>query len=96
MKRIRIIHRTEYHYHGPVTFGPHRVLMRPREGHDVRIVHSDITIEPKASVRWLRDIEGNSVAVEREQEKAAPISGSWSGPSNAFKEMVVSVQVVAQ
>jgi len=63
MKRIRIIHRTEYHYHEPVTFGPHRVLMRPREGHDVRIARSDIQIEPQASVRWLRDIEGNSVAI---------------------------------
>lgn len=37
MKRIRIIHDTEYHYHTPVAFGPHRALLRPREGHDVHI-----------------------------------------------------------
>lgn len=62
MKRIRIVHRTAYHYRQPVTFGPHRVLMRPREGHDVRIVSSRVEIEPQAVVRWLWDIEGNSVA----------------------------------
>lgn len=63
MKRIRIIHNTEYHYSQPVTFGQHRALMRPREGHDVRIVTGRVEIEPKATVRWLRDIESNSVAV---------------------------------
>jgi transglutaminase-like putative cysteine protease len=63
MKRIRIIHRTEYHYHQPVVFGPHRALMRPREGHDVQIVRGRIEIEPAADVRWLRDIYGNSVAI---------------------------------
>ena len=37
MKRIRIVHNTEYSYHQPVKFGPHRAMMRPREGHDVNI-----------------------------------------------------------
>lgn len=63
MKRIRITHRTEYHYHQPVSFGPHRAMMRPREGHDVRIANGRVEIEPAAEVRWLRDIYGNSVAV---------------------------------
>ncbi|HAB17882.1 MAG TPA: hypothetical protein DCE44_15680, partial [Verrucomicrobiales bacterium] len=40
MKRIRITHRTEYFYREPVTFGPHRAMMRPREGHDLRIASS--------------------------------------------------------
>ncbi len=71
MKRIRIIHRTEYLYHQPVSFGPHRVLMRPREGHDVRIAHARVEIEPAASIRWLRDIEGNSVAVVAFETPAA-------------------------
>ena len=63
MKRIRITHQTEYHYHQPVTFGPHRAMLRPREGHDVHIVKGQYEIEPKAAVRWLRDVHGNSVAV---------------------------------
>src|SRR5437868_6466123 len=38
MRRIRIIHKTEYFYNQPVTFGTHLAMMRPREGHDVHIV----------------------------------------------------------
>jgi len=63
VKRIRIIHETAYHYREPVTFGPHRALMRPREGHDVRIESGRVEIEPKATIRWLRDINANSVAI---------------------------------
>jgi transglutaminase-like putative cysteine protease len=63
MKRIKITHKTVYHYHTPVTFGPHRALLRPREGHDVHIASSLLEIEPKANVRWLRDIYGNSIAI---------------------------------
>ena len=63
MKRIRIIHRTEYHYNEPVSFGPHRVMMRPREGHDVHIVRGRLDVEPAATVRWLRDIYSNSIAL---------------------------------
>ena len=63
MKRIRILHKTEYFYDQPVKFGPHRALLRPREGHDVHIARSRLDVEPSAAVRWLRDIYGNSVAV---------------------------------
>jgi len=63
MKRIRIIHKTEYFYNQPVTFNPHRALMRPREGHDVHIVRGAVDIAPKATVRWLRDIYDNAIAI---------------------------------
>jgi transglutaminase-like putative cysteine protease len=63
MKRIRITHKTEYHYRTPVTFGTHQALLRPREGHDVHIESSLLKVEPAAEVRWLRDIYGNSIAV---------------------------------
>jgi transglutaminase-like putative cysteine protease len=63
VKRIRIVHRTEYHYSQPVSFGPHRAMLRPREGHDVHIVRGRLDVEPGASVRWLRDIYDNSIAV---------------------------------
>jgi transglutaminase-like putative cysteine protease len=63
MKRIRIIHKTEYSYNQPVTFNPHRALMRPREGHDVHIVRAAVDITPRATVRWLRDIYDNAIAI---------------------------------
>lgn len=63
MKRICITHVTEYHYRSAVRFGPHRALLRPREGHDVHIAGSRLEIEPEARVRWYRDIYGNSNAI---------------------------------
>jgi transglutaminase-like putative cysteine protease len=63
MKRIRIAHNTEYHYSAPVSFGPHRIMMRPREGHNVRLVSGRLEVEPKAELRWLRDIYDNSIAI---------------------------------
>lgn len=63
MKRIRIVHKSEYRYSQPVRFGPHRAMMRPREGHDVHIVRGRLDVQPEATVRWLRDIYGNSIAI---------------------------------
>ena len=74
MKRIRITHVTEYHYHTPVTFGPHRAMLRPREGHDLHIVSSRLAIEPAANVRWYRDIYGNSIAIITFTEPARKLS----------------------
>src|SRR5262245_61456426 len=74
MKRIRIIHRTEYHYNQPVRFGPHRAMMRPREGHDVHIVRGRLDVKPTATVRWLRDIYGNSIAIITFSEPSANLS----------------------
>lgn len=70
MPRLRIIHRTEYHYRSPVTFGPHTAMLRPREGHDVHIAAARLEVEPAADVRWLRDIYGNSLAVLTFKEPA--------------------------
>jgi transglutaminase-like putative cysteine protease len=63
MKRLRILHSTEYSYHQPVKFGPHRALMRPREGHDLHIARARVSIAPRASLRWLRDTYDNSIAI---------------------------------
>jgi len=63
MKRIRITHLTEYFYRESVQFGVHRALMRPREGYDLHIVAGRLLITPNSTVRWLRDLNGNSVAV---------------------------------
>jgi transglutaminase-like putative cysteine protease len=63
MKLICIIHETAYYYNQPVSLGPHRAMMRPREGHDVRIVRGKVDVQPTANIRWLRDIYGNSIAI---------------------------------
>jgi hypothetical protein len=51
MEHLRIDHHTEYRYRSPVTFGPHRAMLRPREGHDVHIEKLALSVEPSANVR---------------------------------------------
>lgn len=63
MSRLRIIHDTAYRYDAPVTFGPHRLVLRPREGHDVRLESMVLTITPAHEIRWSRDVFSNSVAL---------------------------------
>ena len=59
---LRIIHRTHYAYAEPVTFQSHRLVIRPREGHDLRVESLLLAITPAADVVWTRDIFGNSIA----------------------------------
>jgi len=60
--KIRIQHRTTYSYTVPVSFGQHRIMVRPREGHDVHIESSALEITPAHTIRWMRDVNGNSLA----------------------------------
>ncbi|MEJ2576695.1 MAG: transglutaminase family protein [Gammaproteobacteria bacterium] len=62
MKRIQIIHSTVYRYAEPVRFLRHKLYLRPREGHDIRIESSALTISPSYAIDWYRDVYGNSVA----------------------------------
>ncbi len=63
MQRLRIQHLTEYFFPMPVTLNQHRLLVRPREGHDVRIESSRLEISPAYSINWYRDVFDNSLAV---------------------------------
>jgi transglutaminase-like putative cysteine protease len=63
MRRLRIQHLTEYLFPTQVTFNSHRLLLRPREGHDVRIESSKLTITPAHTIKWQRDVFDNSLAV---------------------------------
>jgi transglutaminase-like putative cysteine protease len=62
MNRLRIIHETIYRYSRPVEFGPHRLVLRPREGHDLRVEEMNLELEPDYELEWSWDIFGNSVA----------------------------------
>jgi transglutaminase-like putative cysteine protease len=63
MRRLRVEHVTEFDFGAEVQLLPHRLLMRPRESHSVRIAASVLKIEPAATIRWQRDIYDNSVAL---------------------------------
>jgi transglutaminase-like putative cysteine protease len=59
---IRILHCTEYTYDRPVVLHPHRLMLRPRDGHDLWVDDAFLSITPTATLRWFFDTFGNSVA----------------------------------
>jgi transglutaminase-like putative cysteine protease len=63
MSRLLIEHGTVYTYRRPVTFGRHRLVLRPREGHDVRVESMTLDISPGHRLVWGRDVFNNSVAI---------------------------------
>ena len=61
--RYDIVHTTLYRYREPVTFGEHRVMFRPRDSHDLRVLATDLQVSPEAIVRMIQDPHSNSVAL---------------------------------
>ena len=60
----RVLHRTRYGYSSPVRLGQHRLMLRPRDSHELRLVASGLAIRPQPiRTRWLFDVHGNSVAL---------------------------------
>src|SRR3954465_4612855 len=74
VRRLQIDHRTEYRFAGHVTLLPHRLLLRPRESHSVRILSSQLSITPDHSLRWQRDAFDNSAALVSFSEPASVLS----------------------
>lgn len=66
MPVLGVHHVTTYRYRQPVAFGEHRMMFRPREGHDQRLIETQLEITPKPSeLRWQHDVFGNSVGIAR-------------------------------
>ena len=61
MAALRIHHKTTYRFHQPVTLWPHRLLLRPRESRELRLVSSDVTVTPAAAISWAQDVFGNTI-----------------------------------
>jgi transglutaminase-like putative cysteine protease len=60
---LKISHKTVYRFRVPVTLGPHRLMLRPRESRDLRLMSHTLTITPPSTVTWAHDVFGNAVAV---------------------------------
>jgi YD repeat-containing protein len=61
MARLCIRHQTLYAYERPVSFAPHRLLVRPRDSHAIRVENALLTVSPPGETRWQYDALGNSV-----------------------------------
>jgi len=64
MAVLHITHKTTYVYSKPVEFGEHRLMSRPRDSHDLRLLETTLVIDPPATaIRWIHDVFGNSIAI---------------------------------
>jgi transglutaminase-like putative cysteine protease len=71
--KIHIYHRTSYHYSLKVLLGPHRLMMRPREGHGVRLEACSFKIPLPHRLRWVRDLHENNIGLVDFTELASEI-----------------------
>jgi transglutaminase-like putative cysteine protease len=74
MKVLTVRHSTTYRYARPVEFGRHRLMLRPRDSHDLRLIGAELTLSPRGTVRWLHDVFGNSVALVDFKEPAEELA----------------------
>src|SRR5688572_2874105 len=64
MPLLRVHHVTTYRYRQPVALGEHRLMLRPRDSWDQRLIEATLEISPKpTSIRWVHDVFGNCVTV---------------------------------
>ena len=71
--RHDIVHTTTYRYNEPVSFGEHRVMYRPRDSHDQRVLATDLKVSPAAHVRLIQDTHSNSIALVQPLESATEL-----------------------
>lgn len=64
MTIFSVRHVTEYRYKRPVEFAEHRLMFRPRDSFDQRLLEATLSVYPEpAYVRWIHDVFGNCVAL---------------------------------
>ena len=79
MKRLTVDHKTVYQYANPVKLGPHRMMIRPRDSHDIRLLETRLIIEPTpVRVTWLHDVFSNSIGLAEFEGRSDRLSiESW-------------------
>src|SRR5258708_916310 len=73
MTILNVRHTTVYRYRRPVRLGNHRLMLRPRDSHDLRLIRTNLNFLPGASVRWIHDVFGNSIAIASFAQSAAEL-----------------------
>jgi transglutaminase-like putative cysteine protease len=70
---LKIRHTTTYRFHKLVSLWPHRLMLRPRESRDLRLISSNVTVTPAAVVTWANDVFGNAVATATFQSMSTEV-----------------------
>ena len=74
MTLLTVRHVTTYRYAAPVTFGRHRLMLRPRDSHELRMISAELAVSVPCNVGWMYDVFGNSVAFLDFTEGASSLS----------------------
>lgn len=74
MAILTVTHTTAYRYAKPVALHEHRLMCRPRDSHDLRLLETSLAITPTANIRWLHDVFGNSIALATFSEPAQELN----------------------
>lgn len=95
MATISVVHKTIYNYAAPVQLGEHRLMCRPRDSHDLRLIETGLTISPTpARTRWLHDAFGNSITVVNfEGQEAAELVFESSFRAEHFPAEPAQIEV---
>jgi transglutaminase-like putative cysteine protease len=59
---LLVSHLTRYVFGETVTLGPHRLMLRPRDSFDLRILNATLGFNLPATLSWQHDVYGNSIA----------------------------------
>ena len=59
---LTIRHKTTYRYNRPVSLNAHRLMLRPRESRELRLISARLIVMPEAFVSWAQDVFGNAIA----------------------------------
>jgi len=74
MPVLTVRHVTTYRYKQPVAFGEHRMMLRPRDSYDQKLLDTRLVITPEPlDTRWVHDVFGNCVAIARFAGRAAEL-----------------------
>jgi transglutaminase-like putative cysteine protease len=73
MTILNVRHTTVYRYRRPVRLGDRRMMLRPRDSHDLRLIRTNLSFSPSASVHWIHDVFGNSIAIASFADPAAQL-----------------------
>ncbi len=69
-----IEHTTRYRFARPVMFGEHRVMFRPRDSHDLRVLATDLLVHPEPDdIRLIQDVYSNSIAIVQPRSPASEL-----------------------
>lgn len=64
MTIFSVEHTTQYRYRNPIVPGVHKLMFRPRDSFDQRLLESSLVVAPTpVDVRWIHDAFGNCITL---------------------------------